>query len=202
MLYPLLWMIASSFRSEDTIFSNFTLWPDETFSLRAYVEGWTGLSTSFGRFFLNSIMSVGEARSSVVFSRLGADPRLALANPSRMRTVRRIVARLVRAGIARNAVRVFRAPIAMRASLEREIDAIADSEPIGSLLVAEGKVKNVADQAKDAPYRDEYCCAVIVNGKFLKANPKAAAAATRAPLKSAKWVETNPAAAAPKRATW
>jgi sulfonate transport system substrate-binding protein len=77
-----------------------------------------------------------------------------------------------------------------------EIDAVADSEPIGSLLIAEGKVKNVADQAQDAPYKDEYCCAVIVNGKFLRANPKAAAAATRALLKGAKWVEANPAAAA------
>jgi NitT/TauT family transport system substrate-binding protein len=77
-----------------------------------------------------------------------------------------------------------------------EVDAVADSEPIGSLLIAEGKVRNVADQAKDAPYKDEYCCAVIVNGKFLAANPKAAAAATRALLKAAKWVEANPAAAA------
>ena len=77
-----------------------------------------------------------------------------------------------------------------------EVDAVADSEPIGSLLIAEGKVKNVADQAQDAPYKDEYCCAVIVNGKFLAANPKAAAGATRALLKAAKWVETNPAAAA------
>ena len=77
-----------------------------------------------------------------------------------------------------------------------EVDAVADSEPIGSLLLAEGKVKNIADQATDAPYKDEYCCAVIVNGKFLAANPKAAAAATRALLKGAKWVEANPAAAA------
>jgi NitT/TauT family transport system substrate-binding protein len=77
-----------------------------------------------------------------------------------------------------------------------EIDAVADSEPIGSLLIAEGKVRNVADQAADMPYKDEYCCAVIVNGKFLKANPKAAAAGTRALLKAAKWVEANPAAAA------
>jgi NitT/TauT family transport system substrate-binding protein len=77
-----------------------------------------------------------------------------------------------------------------------EVDAVADSEPIGSLLLAEGKVRNVADQAADAPYKDEYCCAVIVNGKFLAANPMAAAAATRALLKAAKWVETNPAAAA------
>ena len=77
-----------------------------------------------------------------------------------------------------------------------EVDAVADSEPIGTLLVASGKVKNVADQAKDAPYSSEYCCEVIVSGKFLAANPKAAAAATRALLKAAKWVQTNPAAAA------
>jgi NitT/TauT family transport system substrate-binding protein len=77
-----------------------------------------------------------------------------------------------------------------------EVDAIADSEPIGTLLVANGKVRNVVDQASDAPYKDEYCCAVVVNGRFLANNPKAAAAATRALLKGAKWVETNPAAAA------
>src|SRR5256714_1325894 len=77
-----------------------------------------------------------------------------------------------------------------------EVDAVANSEPIGSLLLADGKVRNIADQAADAPYKDEYCCAVIVNGKYLTANPKAAAAATRALLKGAKWVETNPAAAA------
>jgi NitT/TauT family transport system substrate-binding protein len=77
-----------------------------------------------------------------------------------------------------------------------QIDAIADSEPIGTLLIAQGIVRNVADQAKDEPYKDEYCCAVIVNGKYLAANPKNAAAGTRALLKAAKWVQTNPAAAA------
>src|SRR5581483_729920 len=77
-----------------------------------------------------------------------------------------------------------------------EVDAVADSEPIGSMLLADGKVRNIADQAADAPYKDEYCCAVIVNGKFLAKNPKASAAATRALLKAAKWVEANPAAAA------
>lgn len=56
MLYPVLWMLASSFRPEATIFSNYTLWPDENFSLRAYIEGWTGLSVSFTRFFLNSAL--------------------------------------------------------------------------------------------------------------------------------------------------
>ena len=77
-----------------------------------------------------------------------------------------------------------------------EVDAVADSEPIGSMLLAQGRVRNIADQAADLPYSDEYCCAVLANGKFLSRNPKACAAATRALLKAAKWVETNPAAAA------
>lgn len=55
MLYPVLWMLASSFRPEATIFSNYTLWPDD-FSLRAYIEGWTGLQVSFTRFFFNSAL--------------------------------------------------------------------------------------------------------------------------------------------------
>jgi NitT/TauT family transport system substrate-binding protein len=77
-----------------------------------------------------------------------------------------------------------------------EVDAVANSEPIGSMLIAQGKVWNVADQATDMPYADEYCCAVLTSGKFLSKNPKATAAATRALLKAAKWVETNPRAAA------
>src|SRR5947209_4233074 len=67
-----------------------------------------------------------------------------------------------------------------------EVDAVANAEPIGSLLLADGKVRNIADQATDEGYRDEYCCAVIVNGKFLAKNPKTTAAATRALLKGAK----------------
>jgi NitT/TauT family transport system substrate-binding protein len=77
-----------------------------------------------------------------------------------------------------------------------EVDAVCDAEPIGTLLIAEGKVRNIADQAVDEPYNSEYCCEVIANGKWVDANPKSAAAATRALLKGAKWVETNPKAAA------
>jgi NitT/TauT family transport system substrate-binding protein len=77
-----------------------------------------------------------------------------------------------------------------------EIDACANSEPIGSLLLAQGIVRNVADQAKDPPYSDEYCCAVIANGRWLAMNQEAGAAATRAMLKAAKWVNENPRAAA------
>src|SRR6184192_3404222 len=77
-----------------------------------------------------------------------------------------------------------------------EVDAVCNAEPIGSLLIAEGKVRNIADQITDSPYKDEYCCEVIANGKWVDANPDTAARATRALLKGAKWVETNPKAAA------
>ena len=77
-----------------------------------------------------------------------------------------------------------------------EVDAVANAEPIGSLLIAEGKVRNIADQIMDAPYKDEYCCEVIANGKWVDAHPDTAAKATRALFKGAKWVETNPKAAA------
>jgi NitT/TauT family transport system substrate-binding protein len=77
-----------------------------------------------------------------------------------------------------------------------EVDAVANAEPIGSLLLAKGTVHNVADQATQEPYSNEYCCEVVVNGKWMAAHPKAAAAATRALLRGAKWVQTNPAAAA------
>ena len=53
MLYPLLWMISSSFKPENEIFSTGSLIPD-TFTADAYRRGWNGLSVSFGWMFLNS----------------------------------------------------------------------------------------------------------------------------------------------------
>src|SRR3954469_23640572 len=55
MLYPLLWMLASSFKPESDIFSNASLWP-RSFSLDSYWRGWSGLQVSFGKFFLNSLL--------------------------------------------------------------------------------------------------------------------------------------------------
>jgi NitT/TauT family transport system substrate-binding protein len=77
-----------------------------------------------------------------------------------------------------------------------KIDALATSDPIGTILLGNGTVKTIADQAIDDPYKDEYCCATVVSGKLAKSNPVAAAKVTRAMLKGAKWVSENPAAAA------
>jgi NitT/TauT family transport system substrate-binding protein len=79
-----------------------------------------------------------------------------------------------------------------------EVDAVANAEPIGTLLIAEGIARNVEgmDETADLPYANEYCCEIIANGKWIDANPDTAARATRAILKGAKWVQENPKAAA------
>src|SRR5437867_9684555 len=79
-----------------------------------------------------------------------------------------------------------------------EVDAVADAEPIGTLLISQGIARNVEgmDEATDEPYASEYCCEIIGNGKWIDANPDSAARATRAILRGAKWVQENPKAAA------
>src|SRR5262249_4010295 len=56
-----------------------------------------------------------------------------------------------------------------------KIDAVATSDPIGTILLGKGLVKTLADQAVDEPYRDEYCCAAVVSGKLARENPAASA---------------------------
>ena len=55
LLYPLVWMISSSFKPENTIFKDLSLFP-EKFTLENYAVGWrsTGRIT-FTTYFLNSI---------------------------------------------------------------------------------------------------------------------------------------------------
>lgn len=54
MLYPLLWMVSASFKTDVEIFQGLNFWP-ETPTLHNYLAGWRGVSGyTFGRFFLNS----------------------------------------------------------------------------------------------------------------------------------------------------
>jgi NitT/TauT family transport system substrate-binding protein len=89
------------------------------------------------------------------------------------------------------------APDLMELALDKgNIDAVASAEPIGTMLAIKEKVRTVSDQAIDDDYKDEFCCAVVVNGKFATGNAEGAAKVTRALLKGAKWVHENPTAAA------
>ena len=58
MLYPLLWLLAASFRPENEIFTSASIWPS-AWSLDSYVRGWNGLRTSFGTFYINSFIISG-----------------------------------------------------------------------------------------------------------------------------------------------
>ncbi|SFF35671.1 multiple sugar transport system permease protein [Paenibacillus algorifonticola] len=54
MIYPVLWLISSSFKPNQLIFSDPGIWPS-TFTLENYVNGWRGFQgISFSRFFANS----------------------------------------------------------------------------------------------------------------------------------------------------
>ncbi|MFB5265676.1 carbohydrate ABC transporter permease [Paenibacillus enshidis] len=67
MLYPVLWLIASSFKPNTMIFTNTGLWPAQ-FTLDNYINGWRGLNgVSFGRFFMNSaLISVMSVLGNVI----------------------------------------------------------------------------------------------------------------------------------------
>jgi len=60
MIYPLLWMVSSSLKTETEIFQSSGLIPDELI-FSNYTEGWTALQTPFTRFYINSLIIVGAA---------------------------------------------------------------------------------------------------------------------------------------------
>jgi multiple sugar transport system permease protein len=53
MVYPLIWMLASSLKPDNQIFGSMSLWPGE-FRWENYTAGWNAMAVSFTRFFLNS----------------------------------------------------------------------------------------------------------------------------------------------------
>lgn len=55
MLYPLLWMLASSLKPEDEIFSNPSIIPS-AINFDSYPRGWSSLRFSFGTFAWNSLV--------------------------------------------------------------------------------------------------------------------------------------------------
>jgi multiple sugar transport system permease protein len=67
MLYPLLWMLASSFKDQTEIFGTLSLLPTKL-DFSNYIRGWHGLQVSFGTFFWNS--AVIAVLSVFAFARL------------------------------------------------------------------------------------------------------------------------------------
>lgn len=57
MIYPLIWMVASSFKPSDTIFRNLSVIPTEI-DLSNYTTGWNALLHPFGHYMMNSAIIV------------------------------------------------------------------------------------------------------------------------------------------------
>ena len=72
MIYPLAWMIMSSFKETNTIFSTATSLIPEKFTLQNYITGWKGFAkVSFATFFKNSLFisivaTIGTVLSSSI----------------------------------------------------------------------------------------------------------------------------------------
>lgn len=56
MMYPLVWMIGGSFKPEADIFSSLNPFPTGGVDFDNYVKGWAASGTTFGTFFLNSLL--------------------------------------------------------------------------------------------------------------------------------------------------
>jgi multiple sugar transport system permease protein len=73
MIYPVLWMIISSFKPNNMIFSDPGLIPKDV-TIENYVSGWKGYAgTSFGRFFANSlVMCIGAVVGNLIACTMAA----------------------------------------------------------------------------------------------------------------------------------
>ena len=60
MLYPLLWLVSSSLKPAELIFSDPSLWP-KRIDLSNYTRGWEGVALPFSQFFRNSFIVAGGA---------------------------------------------------------------------------------------------------------------------------------------------
>jgi multiple sugar transport system permease protein len=61
MIYPIVWMVISSFKPNNMIFSDPGLIP-KTVTIDNYISGWKGYAgTSFGEFFVNSLLMCAVA---------------------------------------------------------------------------------------------------------------------------------------------
>jgi multiple sugar transport system permease protein len=72
MLYPLLWMVASSFKPTELVFRSPGLWPTQ-FTIGNFAAGWNALTSTFGRYFFNSaVIAAGSIAGNLLACSLSA----------------------------------------------------------------------------------------------------------------------------------
>jgi len=72
MIYPLLWLVASSFKPNEDIFRDLSIFPTNV-TLDNYTNGWNDLQLPFGAFLLNStVIALGAIIGNLVSCSLAA----------------------------------------------------------------------------------------------------------------------------------
>jgi phosphohistidine swiveling domain-containing protein len=105
--------------------------------MRVYLDVTPILRDAVGRIAIQRATAIGEARSSVVMSRLASDSRVAPPSASRIRSARRLLPLLLRSGIPMLVLRVLRSPVTVPRRYVREIeDATRIDLPPGATSAA------------------------------------------------------------------
>jgi len=72
MIYPLIWLVVSSFKPNDEIFRNLSIFTTNL-TVQNYIDGWNDLQFPFGLFLLNStVISVGAIVGNLLSCSLAA----------------------------------------------------------------------------------------------------------------------------------
>ena len=91
---------------------------------RAFVDVQSVLRDPIGHELLARLASAGEARSSIVFKKLAADPRYRAGRRSPLGTARRILPLLLHSQIPISILRLLQSPAKARARILRRVDAM------------------------------------------------------------------------------
>jgi NitT/TauT family transport system substrate-binding protein len=87
--------------------------------------------------------------------------------------------------------KAYPAPQLAQALKKGEIDAFITWDPFGQQAIDSGTAKRIFSNTYDAPYKDQFCCFVGVNGRLLSEDPKIAAAITASLAEAAEQIERD-----------
>jgi rifampicin phosphotransferase len=104
---------------------------------RPFVDVTPVLRDPLGREVLERLTTVGEARSSVVFRRLAADPRFRPRRRLPLMTLRRVLPLLLRSRIPINVLRLLQSPERARARTLRQVEAMTRMDVRPDMTAAE-----------------------------------------------------------------
>lgn len=88
--------------------------------------------------------------------------------------------------------KAYPAPQLAQALEKGEIDAFITWDPFGQQAIDSGKSRRIFANTYDAPYRDQFCCFVGVNGTLVDSDPATAQAITASLAQAAELIEADP----------